>query len=181
MTSKITLQCVKEGSKLRIKFFSFTDDQGKVFTNVYNNNYNCKFPRDIRVAGRYYEIGPHDLELVSRAGTAPFYNVKKNTIKIIENIDLSSLHIYEVTECVICMCEPSQLIFVPCGHRCCCSECYKDMCKTANGKKCPLCRREINMAAESIEQGSAESIEQGADTEDVDSAATNLSALSVNS
>ena len=56
MTSKITLQCVKEGRKLRIKFFSFTDDQGKVFTNVYNNNYNCKFPRDIRVEGRYRRV-----------------------------------------------------------------------------------------------------------------------------
>lgn len=160
MASKITLQCVKEGRKLRIKFFSFTNDEGKVFTNVYNNNYNCKFPRDIRSEGTYYEIGPSDLELVSRPGTAPFYNVKKNNIKVITNIDLSSLHVYEVVECVICMCEQSQLIFVPCGHRCCCSECYKDMTKSANGNTCPLCRRKITMTADNITVGQDELVNQ---------------------
>lgn len=153
--SKITLQCVKEGKKLRIKFFSFTDDAGKVFSNVYNNSYNCKFPRDIRVEGRYYEIGPNDLELVSRPGKAPFYNVKKTSIKIVENVDLSSLKIFEVTECVICMCEPSALIFVPCGHRCCCAGCYGDMTKAKGRAKvsCPLCRREVGMVVDNVEAG----------------------------
>ena len=32
-------------SKLRIRFYSFTNEDGKVFTNVYNNNYNCRFPK----------------------------------------------------------------------------------------------------------------------------------------
>ena len=160
MTSKITLQCVKEGRKLRIKFFSFTDDTGKVFTNVYNNAYNCKFPRDIRVEGMYYEIGPNDLELVSLPGKAPFYNVKKANIKVVHNFDLTSLRIFEVTECVICMCEPSALIFVPCGHRCCCAECYGDMNKNkaSAGVKCPLCRREIITVTDNIgaEEGGGE-------------------------
>lgn len=159
MTSKITLQCVKEGKKLRIKFFSFTDHEGKVFTNVYNNTYNCKFPRDIRSEGRYYEIGPEDLELVSRPGTAPFYNVKKNSIKIIENYDLSSIRVFEVNECVICMCEPSALIFVPCGHRCCCAGCYADMNKSkglAKCVKCPLCRRDVGMTTANIDSAAGD-------------------------
>lgn len=49
--SKITLTYVKEQSKLIIKFFSFTDDEGKVFTNIYDNSLNCQFPRDIRQEG----------------------------------------------------------------------------------------------------------------------------------
>ncbi len=69
--AKITLQCVKSGKKLRIRFFSFTDEAGKVFTNVYNNGLNCKFPRDIRVEGRFFEIGPNDLELVNHPGKSP--------------------------------------------------------------------------------------------------------------
>lgn len=58
MSSKITLQCVKEKSKLRIKFHSFTDTEGKVYTNVYNNALNCKFPKDIRKEGFFTKSAP---------------------------------------------------------------------------------------------------------------------------
>ena len=51
--SKIVLQCVKVGRKLRIRFHSFTDHEGKVYTGVYNQNYNTMFPRDIREEGKY--------------------------------------------------------------------------------------------------------------------------------
>jgi hypothetical protein len=143
MTSKITLQCVKEGKKLRIKFFSFTNDEGKTFTNVYNNSLNCMFPRDIRVEGRFYDIGPNDLDLVNQAGKAPFYRVAKAGIKIRENFDPASLKLFPVDECVICMCDAPALAFAPCGHMCTCAACWSAMSKTTAGKSCPLCRRGI--------------------------------------
>ena len=71
--SKITLQCVKDRGKLRIRFFSFTNEEGTVFTNVYNNAYNCKFPRKMRKEGLFYEIGADDIKLVSSNNRAPFY------------------------------------------------------------------------------------------------------------
>jgi hypothetical protein len=143
MTSKITLQCVKEGKKLRIKFFSFTNDEGKTFTNVYNNSLNCMFPRDIRVEGRFYDIGPNDLDLVNQAGKAPFYRVAKAGIKIRENFDPASLKLFPVEECVICMSDTPALAFAPCGHLCTCAACWSAMSKTTAGKSCPLCRRGI--------------------------------------
>ena len=139
--SKITLQCVKEKSKLRVKFFSFTDTEGKVYTNVYNNDLNCKFPKDIRQEGYFYEVGPDDLVLVSRPGVKAFYQLKVANIKVVPNVDMSSLKIFEITECVVCMDENSTEIIVPCGHLCLCKNCCAQLLKTRSN--CPICRREI--------------------------------------
>jgi hypothetical protein len=139
--SKITLQCVKEKSKLRIKFFSFTDTEGKVYTNVYNNNLNCKFPKDVRQDGYFYEIGPDDIVLVSRPNTQAFYQIKTTNMKIVAKLDISSLQIYEITECVVCMVENSTEILVPCGHLCMCKSCCELLLKCRSN--CPICRREV--------------------------------------
>jgi len=125
--SKITLQCVKEKSKLRIKFFSFTDTEGKVYTNVYNNNLNCKFPKDVRQDGYFYEIGPDDIVLVSHPNKQAFYQIKTTNMKIVTKLDMSSLKIYEITECVVCMVENSTEILVPCGHLCMCKSCCESL------------------------------------------------------
>ena len=138
--SKITLQCVKEHNKLRIKFFSYTDSEGKVFTNVYNNELNCKFPKDIRQEGYYYEINHDDLTLVT-GNAKPFYNVKTKNIKIIPNYDITNLKIYEINECVICLDEATTEIVVPCGHKCLCKNCSVQLVKTT--KNCPICRKTI--------------------------------------
>ena len=139
--SKITLQCVKNNGKLRIRFFSFTDQDGKVFTNVYNNEYNCRFPRNIRKEGLFYEIGPDDIRLSNNPNKAPFYIVKKANIKVIEDIDIGNLKIYEVNECVICLDSSTSEIFLPCGHLCTCKSCCFEITKRSN--KCPLCRRQV--------------------------------------
>lgn len=79
----ITLHCVRQGSKLRIRFHSFTNAAGKIYSNVYNNSYNCQFPRDIRREGRYYQIGHEDLQLVAGGSRTPFYRISKNNIRIL--------------------------------------------------------------------------------------------------
>ncbi|XP_072936142.1 E3 ubiquitin-protein ligase LRSAM1-like [Epargyreus clarus] len=41
-------------------------------------------------------------------------------------------------ECVICMDQKSEVVFVPCGHMCCCQNCaYKEL------ECCPMCRGDI--------------------------------------
>ena len=52
----IILYCIKEGSKLRVKFHSFINYEDKKFTNIYNNGYNYKFPKGIRQVGNYYKV-----------------------------------------------------------------------------------------------------------------------------
>jgi len=93
---KIVLQCVQVGSKLRIRFHSYANDEGKIFTNVYDNSYNCQFPRAIRKEGRYYEIGEADLNLIGGDGRkSPFYSVSKNNIRVLsdeEGLRLEEAH-----------------------------------------------------------------------------------------
>jgi len=138
----ITLKCVKEKSKLRIKFVKFTDDDGKVSTNVYNPYYNCRFPKAIRQEGLYYEIPDTDLSL---AGS--FYRVKSGNIKIFRPeeyvaIDISNIKIYSVEECIICLSNLPNIVYAPCGHLCLCNECNTELSKK-HDHKCPLCRRKI--------------------------------------
>lgn len=42
-----------------------------------------------------------------------------------------------VSECVICMDQPSKIIFFPCGHLCCCTNCDPSV------DLCPMCRATI--------------------------------------
>jgi hypothetical protein len=142
--SRIILKCVQENRKLRIKFHSFIDDEGKEHYNVYNNSYNCKFPRDIREVGLYYEIGKNDVELVDNGRVAPFYNIRTTNIRVVPYVESASeLKVFEISECVICLGNASSIIFIPCAHRCTCAECYFRLKATSRTPSCPLCRRTI--------------------------------------
>ena len=151
----IILQCVSEKNKLRIRFHCYVDDEGKIFMNVYNNDYNCQFPKNIRVEGLFYQIPDNDMSIIDDGKKTPFYKVSKNNIKILSteeakiynktdnfnDLDVSKLKLYEVAECVICFSEPSSIIFIPCAHNALCKNCYESVKKCNN--KCPLCRKNI--------------------------------------
>ncbi len=175
--SKITLQCVEEKNELRIKFHSFTDDEGKVYLNVYDNSYKIrKLPitKDIRVEGRFYEIGANDSSLVvDRGAGVPFYNVKFKNIKTVAEIDVATkpveeskedaapveeeafdgvnLKIVEVMKCIACLSAAPAEILIPCGHKCLCKNCSRELRRTLVGPSriltkqpmCPLCKRDI--------------------------------------
>lgn len=154
----IILECLTKKNKLRIRFNSFIDNEGKIFTNVYNNEYNCQFPKDIRKDGRFYEISDNDMIIIE--SNTPFYKIKKNNIRILTEEeskiyktnsqnknqqslkdDISNLKIYDIAECVVCLSASSSIIFIPCAHMCICNDCYQGIKKTKNC--CPLCRRNI--------------------------------------
>ena len=156
----IILECIKDKNKLRIRFNCFVDNEGKIFTNVYNNEYNCQFPKNIRENGKFYEVNDDDVIIVE--SKTPFYKIKKNNIRILSEeeskiyeskkedkkdnkekniLDLSKLKIFDVAECVVCLSVSSSIIFIPCAHMCVCKDCYNGIKKTKNC--CPLCRRNI--------------------------------------
>lgn len=62
----VRLQCINDGYKLRVRIISPN----------YNNDYNCQFPRSIRVENRLYEVPSTDIILVEKGGQQPFYKVK---------------------------------------------------------------------------------------------------------
>lgn len=137
--------------RLRIRFHSYTDCYGKTYTNVYNNEYNCDFPKDIREEGRYYEVGRDSLTVVQRRYQRPFYRINKwygirtmpqgwhpdtglddsGTVDAPSSSNRSEPSaaavrpnvLFEMNECVICLSEIPNTIFIPCAHLCACSEC----------------------------------------------------------
>ena len=121
------------------------DSEGKIYTNIYNNSYNCRFPKNIREEGYFYEIFDSDIKL-NKGKTKPFYVVKRDNIKIIKpdlSYKLENIKIYEINECVICMDSKTDNVFLPCGHMCTCNECYIKLKKASNNVKCPMCRRVV--------------------------------------
>jgi serine/threonine protein kinase len=48
-------------------------------------------------------------------------------------------------DCMICLSEPRQGVFRPCGHNVCCESCFQELMQRENGRpKCPYCRRHVN-------------------------------------
>ena len=150
----IILECIKEGSKLRIKFHSFINHEDKKFMNVYNNKFNCKFPKNIRQVGNFYKVPDNDIRLINKPCSKPFYSIKTSNIVIMTEddkksyldtdptcTDLSSIKIYDAGECIICMECDSSVIFIPCGHKCVCTGCNSQLKKSHHN--CPVCRESI--------------------------------------
>jgi len=132
----IILYCIRETGKVRIKFHSFINQENQRFTNVYNNSYNCMFPKDIRVLGKFYKVPDGDIRLANRQNGKPFYVVKRSNIVTMTDeekntylnppsaiTDLSTITIFDAGDCVICLACSSSIVFIPCGHRCVCSDC----------------------------------------------------------
>jgi hypothetical protein len=148
----IILKCVSERNKLRVKFHCFINEQGITYTNVYNNRYNCRFPKDLRRAGLYYKVNDTDIRLTG-VEIDPFYSIKGKNIKVMTdlevydllnpqpNIDLSKITIFDAGDCVICLSTVSEIVFIPCAHQCVCSGCNNQL-KTMK-YCCPVCRTSI--------------------------------------
>lgn len=152
----IILKCVYEQSKLRIKFHCFINSENVVYTNVYNNNYNCMFPKDIRRSGAYYKVNDGDIKVSGLEANKPFYSIKrKNIVAMTEqevqqiisptpSVDFAGMTIFDAGECVICLSAESEYVFIPCAHSCICGPC-NDQLKL--GKyDCPVCRTKIEKA-----------------------------------
>ena len=131
----VILECVKEGSKLRVK----------MKTPGYLINSNCQFPRDLRVAGRKFKVPAEYVKLMTQHGKY-FYSIKnKSVIQIIDDGEhladvMKNTKIFEdvgTTECAVCLCAEKDTVFIPCGHYYTCGECSKML------KTCPICRANI--------------------------------------
>jgi hypothetical protein len=137
-TGVIRLMCVNDGKKLRIRIISYTDVDGKVFTGVYHNEYNCRFPRNLRVLNKCFEVPEENVKLMGDGiSKAFYYSISTKNIKEILNKETVPFNIYKEEECVICMSNPVQYIFSQCGHACCCINCGN---KIIN---CCVCRKRI--------------------------------------
>jgi hypothetical protein len=62
------------------------------------------------------------------------------TIEILE-VDQEQI---EKNECVICMDQPKDTVFYPCGHQCLCKPCGDRFRKEARHQICPICRNRVS-------------------------------------
>ena len=46
--------------------------------------------------------------------------------------------------CAICMDNKKNTVFYPCGHLCCCENCWEELKRST--KRCPICRNNIQSA-----------------------------------
>ena len=52
--------------------------------------------------------------------------------------------------CTLCMTNQSKMIFAPCGHKCCCEECYNKYNNNNQLRNCPLCRQPVVSAISKV-------------------------------
>ncbi len=138
---QVFLQCIKEGSKLRVKITS----------PGFFRDANCMFPKAIRVAGRRFSVPMSSVTFVEGPGRKYFYRINKNNIKIIDDNTIQTgadatgiKKIYEdesSNECMICMSADKDVVFANCGHYICCSDCSNRLFQGT--RKCPVCRTTI--------------------------------------
>ena len=135
----VILECVKEGSKLRVKMKS----------PGYLINSNCQFPRDLRIEGRKFKVPVEYVKLMNQHGKY-FYSIKnKSVIEIINNDAQNALRLENIknnikiyedienNECAVCLCSEKSIVFIPCGHFYTCNTCSQQL------KTCPICRVNI--------------------------------------
>lgn len=134
MTS-VNFVCVREGCRLRVRIVS----------NGYYTDANCQFPRDIRKEGRKFQAPAECVRFIKTANKY-FYSVTpRSKIQIVDEFediefDTKDIKIFEneqLKDCAVCMCNPKESVFMPCGHYYCCQECSNRL------KKCPICRQTV--------------------------------------
>jgi len=140
-TPQVRLQCVKQGSKLRVRIIS----------PGYNPTANCQFPRAIRVENAQYLAPASAITFSEGAGSKFFYRVAKSQITQVPpdtataTESLLALKVFgsdEPEDCAICMSEPKDTVFAPCGHYNCFHTCATIVVRSS-GARCPICRAGI--------------------------------------
>jgi hypothetical protein len=136
----VTLECVLEGKKLRVKMRS----------PGYLVGSNCQFPHQLRVEGRIYTVPAQHVKLMMQRGKY-FYSIRKGicyedadgTTQTPETLvckKFTKLKVFEdetSCECAVCLDQEKNTVFIPCGHFYTCSGCAKAL------QACPICRQAI--------------------------------------
>lgn len=122
----VSLVCVLEGKKLRVRITSVG----------YLSTANCQFPRALRVEGRRYTVNAAEVRLIT--GTRRnFYRVNARSVDIVSATIDKVYEDCDCADCAVCLFEPKDTVFAPCGHYYCCSGCAAAL------TKCPICRGAI--------------------------------------
>lgn len=137
----MNLQCVKEGTKLRVRITS----------PGYYKDANCQFPRNLRVEGAQYRVPQQEVKLIQTRDKY-YYCIKKN-VEVVPTTAAAAAAAAEMTiyedegndECLVCMSAEKDTVFMPCGHYYCCGGCAMRV------QNCPMCRNKITMRVRKVD------------------------------
>lgn len=134
----IYFECIKVKGKVRVRVIS----QG------YNNQANVQFPRAIRIEGKIFRAPSSALSFASGPRGTFFYRVTKSMIEAVDggvsSITIDNIYGEVGDDCVICLEEKCEMVFIPCGHFCTCESCCSSL--QSSSFNCPLCRANIIQA-----------------------------------
>ena len=129
MDDRVYFTCVRERGKLRIKVIN---------NPYYNSNANCQFPRDIRAEGRVYSAPARAVSFAQSSAGTVFYRVARAAIRIeaAAAVVPAAVRVFDVGDetCCVCMESAKDVVYIPCGHFCCCAAC------AGRTRACPYCR-----------------------------------------
>ena len=142
MNDYVYLECVKDNRKLRVRIIS----------PGYSKIANCQFPSAIREEGLNYRVPRKYIKFGAGSAGTFFYRVlKKNFIEVVDNATalagigvnvLNGVTIYEEEDCTVCYSVKPEIVFIPCGHYCLCTDCDQQL----EYRKCPCCMNPIEMS-----------------------------------
>jgi hypothetical protein len=145
--SLVYFKCVKTEGRLRVR----------VISPGYANDANCQFPSAIRIENHIYAAPVSALSFARGPAGKFFYRVKSKEVRAVDGmpdqlrpqIHHEAVHVdrvYRATEegdndCLICCSADQDVVFVPCGHLCACSDCANRI--FIRDKRCPICRTNV--------------------------------------
>jgi hypothetical protein len=136
MENRVSLTCVVEGGRLRVRITS----------PGYLSTANCQFPRNLRAEGRSFTVPARAVSLVLR-GAKAFYRVQAKDVVEDEAAVAPCLpvvaRVYDAGvddgSCAICLSEARTQVAAPCGHFYACEGCSRASVRSGP-VKCAVCR-----------------------------------------
>ena len=105
-----------------------------------------KFFKNKYISIQQPSVCEYDNEIQKNLINTPLYD--KKAIKIIDEETIKHLQKKKKNLCVVCLSNDAVSVFAPCGHRCVCLDCGKNIWE--NIKKCPICKEKLTDFLEKV-------------------------------
>lgn len=125
----------RKGVLKSIKDFLSVNSNRKAINNNNNNNDDDNGDDDDDEACCSKDVNN---DISQKVPTAPQESITKSPTSSASSSSRDQVTATNAVECVVCMDAQTRVIFLPCGHLCCCIDCAKDL------NLCPMCRSLID-------------------------------------
>ena len=140
------LDSKKENCKFCKKENNIDLNDNSYFNDRIINFKPIKFYRNKFISIHQPSVCEYDIEIQKNLIWTSLYD--KKPIQIIDEETAKRLQKKAKNYCVVCLTNECESVFAPCGHKCVCLECGKNIWE--NVKKCPVCREKLTDFLEKV-------------------------------